>query len=104
MSDAASETQIRQVHDQDVRSSVVSYEEKPLHQSKYRDYMNPRRRKYWYLCVPVTIVIVILVVVLILFVAFPKIAQNTINGSSISINSASITFGNQNGGSVSKRD
>lgn len=105
MSDAASETQIRHAaHDHDNRSSIVSYEEKPRLQSKYRDYMNPRRRKYWYLCVPTTIVITILVVVLVLFVAFPKIAQNTINGSSININSAQITFPNQNGGSISKRD
>ncbi|KAI8579351.1 hypothetical protein K450DRAFT_288548 [Umbelopsis ramanniana AG] len=64
--------------------------------------MNPRRRKYWYLCIPVTIVIVIVVVVLALFVAFPAIAQNTINGSSINIQNADITFGST--GSVSKRD
>jgi hypothetical protein len=103
MSDAASDTQIRQAHAHDHdQSSVISYDEKPHHQSKYRDYMNPRRRKYWYLCVPVTIVIVIVAVVLALFVAFPAIAQNTINGSHIDIQAASISFGST--GSVSKRD
>ncbi|CAM0140292.1 hypothetical protein VKS41_005895 [Umbelopsis sp. WA50703] len=106
MSDAASETQIRPAAQvMDDHSSIASYDEKEIHpRSKYRDYMNPRRRKYWYLCVPTTIVIVVLVVVLILFVAFPKIAQNTINGSSISVDSASISFENTNGGSVTKRD
>ncbi|KAI9279037.1 hypothetical protein BC943DRAFT_298272, partial [Umbelopsis sp. AD052] len=64
--------------------------------------MNPRRRKYWYLCIPITIVIVVVAVVLALFVAFPAIAQNTINGSSINIQNAAISFGNT--GSVSKRD
>lgn len=103
MSDAASDTQIRQAHAHDHdQSSIASYDEKPHHQSKYRDYMNPRRRKYWYLCVPVTIVITVVVIVLILFVAFPAIAQNTINGSSIDIQAASISFGNT--GTVSKRD
>lgn len=106
MSDAASETQIRPAAQAlDDHSSIASYDEKQVQpRSKYRDYVNPRRRKYWYLCVPTTIIITILVVVLILFVAFPKIAQSTINGSSITVDSASISFANANGGSVAKRD
>jgi hypothetical protein len=62
-----------------------------------------RRRKYWYICAPVTIAIVLLVVLLVLFVGFPKIAQNTINGSSITVHTAQITFPDQTG-TVSKRD
>jgi hypothetical protein len=62
-----------------------------------------KRRKYWYICVPVTIAIVLLVVLLILFVGFPKIAQSSINGSTITVNNAQITFPNQSG-TVSKRD
>ncbi|CAO3693098.1 unnamed protein product [Umbelopsis ramanniana] len=62
-----------------------------------------KRRKYWYICVPVTIAIVLLVVLLILFVGFPKIAQSSINGSTITVHNAQITFPNQSG-TVSKRD
>ena len=61
------------------------------------------RKKYWYICVPVTIAIVLLVVLLILFVGFPKIAQGAIDGSSINVNTAQISFPTQTG-SVSKRD
>ena len=82
----------------------------PSEGSHYDDYSEKRpapkfyrRRKYWYICAPVTIAIVLLVVLLILFVGFPKIAQGAINGSSITVHTAQITFPDQTG-SVSKRD
>ncbi|KAG2183772.1 hypothetical protein INT43_006783 [Umbelopsis isabellina] len=94
MSDAASETHMRP----EDGSVYDEYNEKVPEKKKFY-----RNRKYWYICVPVTIAIVLLVVLLILFVGFPKIAQSSINGSSITVNKAQITFTDSTG-AVSKRD
>jgi hypothetical protein len=93
MSDAASDTHMKP----EDGSVYDDYSEKVPEKKKFY-----RNRKYWYICVPVTIAIVLLVVLLVLFVGFPKIAQSAINGSSITVNNAQITFSEPTG-SVSKR-
>lgn len=65
------------------------YAEKPAAPAKRRFYKN---KKYWIICSIVTVIVVVVVVVLILFVAFPKIAQSTINHSGINVNQAQISF------------
>lgn len=65
------------------------YSEKPAAPAKRPFYKN---KKYWIICSIVTVIVVIVVVLLILFVAFPKIAQSTMNHSRIEVDKAQITF------------
>jgi hypothetical protein len=51
-----------------------------------------KKKKYWIICSIVTVIVVVVAVLLILFVAFPKIAQSTMNHSTIEVNTAQITF------------
>ncbi|KAF9995184.1 hypothetical protein BGZ79_011136 [Entomortierella chlamydospora] len=50
-----------------------------------------RRKRFWYFCIPNTIVIVVVAVVLALYVIMPKIAQSLINKSSINLSQIDIT-------------
>ncbi|CAO0800868.1 unnamed protein product [Mucor circinelloides] len=65
------------------------YSEKPAAPVKKPFYKN---KKYWIICSIITVILVVVVVLLILFVAFPKIAQSTLNHSEIEVNTAQITF------------
>ncbi|GAA5805058.1 hypothetical protein HPULCUR_010571 [Helicostylum pulchrum] len=65
------------------------YSEKPSAPVKKPFYKN---KKYWIICSIITVILVIVVVLLILFVAFPKIAQSTLNHSKIEVQGAQITF------------
>lgn len=65
------------------------YSEKPAAPVKKPFYKN---KKYWIICSIITVIIVVVVVLLILFVAFPKIAQSTLNHSKIEVNTAQISF------------
>lgn len=76
------------------------YAEKPTAPVKRPFYKN---KKYWIICSIITVIVTVVVVLLILFVAFPKIAQSTLNHSSIQVNTAQITF-DAPAGTVQKRD
>ncbi|KAL0135826.1 hypothetical protein V8B55DRAFT_1171734 [Mucor lusitanicus] len=65
------------------------YSEKPAAPVKKPFYKN---KKYWIICSIITVILVVVVVLLILFVAFPKIAQSTLNHSEIEVNTAQISF------------
>lgn len=65
------------------------YSEKPAAPVKKPFYKN---KKYWIICSIITVIVVVVVVLLILFVAFPKIAQSTLNHSEIEVNTAQISF------------
>lgn len=65
------------------------YSEKPTAPVKKPFYKN---KKYWIICSIVTVILIIVVVLLILFVAFPKIAQSTLNHSEIEVKGAQISF------------
>lgn len=45
-----------------------------------------KKKKYWIICSIVTIIVAVVAILLILFVAFPKIAQSTMNHSQIEVN------------------
>ncbi|CAO3649856.1 unnamed protein product [Mucor hiemalis] len=51
-----------------------------------------KKKKYWIICSIVTVIVVVVAVLLILFVAFPKIAQSTLNHSKIEVKGAQISF------------
>ncbi|OZJ03376.1 hypothetical protein BZG36_04495 [Bifiguratus adelaidae] len=63
-----------------------------------------RKRKFWYICVPVNVILIIVIVLITLFVILPKIAQIIINGSSLTVNKVAISFQNPSSSSPSKRD
>ncbi|CEJ02523.1 hypothetical protein RMCBS344292_16524 [Rhizopus microsporus] len=65
------------------------YYEKPTVPQKKPFYKN---KKYWIICSIITVIVVVVVILLVLFVAFPKIAQHTMNQSRIEVNAAQITF------------
>ncbi|KAM3579635.1 hypothetical protein VKS41_008087 [Umbelopsis sp. WA50703] len=108
MSDAASITPPRNneaeaEYDQHDNGSINSndadeYYEKPP--QKKRFYKN---KKYWIICSIISVILTVVVVLLIVFVAFPKIAQLIINNSSISVNSASISFSPPSGSSTTTK-
>ncbi|RUP43844.1 hypothetical protein BC936DRAFT_136643 [Jimgerdemannia flammicorona] len=77
----------------------------PLHHEKAPASKIPfyKRKKFWIICVIITIILIAIIIPVILLVAFPQIAQATINGSSISLNTVNITFPTQASGSA-KRD
>jgi len=56
---------------------------------EYEDVKQPnrpkfyRRRKFWYCCIPTTIITIIIAVVLALYVIMPKIAQGLMNKATI---------------------
>ncbi|KAF9164889.1 hypothetical protein BGX21_011130 [Mortierella sp. AD011] len=50
-----------------------------------------RKKRFWYFCIPNTIVIIVVAVVLALYVIMPKIAQSLINKSSINLSQIDIT-------------
>lgn len=82
------------------------YAEKPAAPVKRPFYKN---KKYWLICSIITVIVTVVVVLLILFVAFPKIAQSTLNHSTIQVNTAQITFeappdSSTAGSTVQKRD
>ncbi|CAM0140812.1 hypothetical protein VKS41_008089 [Umbelopsis sp. WA50703] len=106
MSDAASITPARdhaagQLHDDDgsIHSSEAEeYYEKPPQKKKFY-----RQKRYWIICSIINAIVILVVVLLIVFVFFPKIAQLIINKSSISVNSANISFQPPASGSAQKR-
>lgn len=65
------------------------YSEKPSAPVKKPFYKN---KKYWIICSIISIILIVVVVLLILFVAFPKIAQSTLNHSKIEVKGAQISF------------
>jgi hypothetical protein len=78
------------------------YSEKPVAPVKRPFYKN---KKYWIICSIITVIVTVVVILLILFVAFPKIAQSTLNGSQIEVTKAQITFEPPTSNSaVQKRD
>lgn len=51
-----------------------------------------KNKKYWIICSIISVILIIVVVLLILFVAFPKIAQSTMNHATIEVQAAQISF------------
>ncbi|RUS16102.1 hypothetical protein BC937DRAFT_91614, partial [Endogone sp. FLAS-F59071] len=71
-------------------SDLPMHNEKPGGASKKTPFY--KRKKFWIICVIITIVIFAIVIPVVLFVAFPQIAQMTVNGSSLSFSDVNITF------------
>ncbi|KAI9283368.1 hypothetical protein BY458DRAFT_552105 [Sporodiniella umbellata] len=81
-----------------------TYHDDPAHETNdmyehyYEKHTTPTKRpfyknkKYWILCSIISVILIVVVIVLILFVAFPKIAQHTIDQSQIDVTKAQITF------------
>lgn len=51
-----------------------------------------KRKKFWIICTIITIVTCAIVIPIVLLLAFPQIAQMTVNGSSLSFSDVNITF------------
>lgn len=51
-----------------------------------------KTKKYWIICSINTVIVVVVAVVLALYVIFPKVAQNIMNGSKIDVTSSDISF------------
>lgn len=69
--------------------TLEEYSEKPAAPVNRPFY---KKKKYWIICSVVTVIVVVVAVLLILFVAFPKIAQSTMNHSQIEVKGAQISF------------
>ncbi|KAH8549288.1 hypothetical protein BGW37DRAFT_469259 [Umbelopsis sp. PMI_123] len=94
MSDAASITPARNhaEHLADDNGSISSNDANEYYEKAPQKKRFYRQKKYWIICGVVTAIVVLVVVLLIVFVFFPMIAQSIINGSQISVDSASISF------------
>lgn len=68
---------------------IEEYSEKAAPPPKKKFY---KTKKYWIICSINTVIVVVVAVVLALYVIFPKVAQNILNGSKIDVNSADISF------------
>lgn len=68
---------------------MEEYSEKAVPPPKRKFY---KTKKYWIICSINTVIVVVVAVVLALYVIFPKVAQNIMNGSKIDITSSDISF------------
>lgn len=68
---------------------LEEYSEKAAPPPKRKFY---KTKKYWIICSINTVIVVVVAVVLALYVIFPKVAQNIMNGSKIDVTSSDISF------------